>query len=173
MRTMTVELEDKIDELLLCLDDDIRFMQNSLLWLDELRGLVVKRDDAALGELLESIRTELDNYKSHELKRQSLREELAVAFGCNIEQITLSMLEAVLSGERKTRVAGRKAELTLLTAKLKKEHLSTMMLLSDCARFNSELLRSVFELGRTGTITYSSSGSAKRQAGMALVNLQF
>jgi hypothetical protein len=173
MKAIAVEAEEKIDELLLCLDEDIRHIRDSLLRLDELRSLVVRRDDVALGRLLESIRAELDSYKSHELKRQSLREELAVAFGCNLEEITLSRLEAVLSGERKAQVVERKSKLRLLTVELKKEHLGTMMLLSDCARFNGVLLRSVFELGKTGTITYNSSGSAKRQTDMALVNLQF
>ena len=173
MKAIVIEAEGKIDELLVVLDKDIRHIQNSLLRLDELRSLVVRRDDAGLGKLLESIRTELDSYKGHEFKRQSIRKELAAAFGCNLEQMTLSRLEATLSGKKKTRVTRKKTKLRLLTEELKKEHLSTIMLLSDCARFNSVLLRNVFELGGTGTITYDSNGATKRQNNTTLVNLRF
>ena len=46
---------DKVDELLAVLDKDIEHIQRSLSRLNELRRLVIKRDDTALGKLLESI----------------------------------------------------------------------------------------------------------------------
>lgn len=165
-------LEEKIDELLVVLDEDIRNVRESLSRLDELRGLVVKRDEPALAGLLETIRGEADSYRSCELKRQSMRKELGVILGCEVEQVTLSRFEGILAGEKKAQVAKRKAELRSLTGKLKKEHLKTTMLLSDCARFNGALLRGVLELGRTGAITYTSAGSTQAQAETGFVNLQ-
>jgi len=172
MRTTAIEMEDRVDELLTILDRDIRHIQSSLSRLDELRSLVVKRDDIALGKLLESIRSESDNYKNNELKRRLIRKELSAALNCNLNQMTLSRLEAELTGEKKAQISKRKAMLRSLTEQLKKEHRGTALLLSDCARFNNLLLRSVFELGKTGTITYNSSGFTKRQADIAFVNLQ-
>ena len=101
MKTTATGTEDKVDELLIILDEDIRHIQESLLRLNELRSLVVKRDDAALGKLLESIQSETDVYRSNELKRQSIREELATAFGSNLEQMTLSRLESKLPEGKK------------------------------------------------------------------------
>ncbi len=173
MRTIVVEIEDKVDELLVVLDRDIQYIQENMLRLDKLRGLVVKRDDAALEKLLASIESGSDSYRSNELKRKSLREELAIALDCNPEKMTLSRLEAELTGEKKAQVARRKALLRSLAEELKKKHLRTALLLSDCARFNSKLLRSVFELGKTGTVTYSSKGSKRRQTDTAFVNLRF
>ncbi len=173
MKTTATGTEDKVDELLIVLDEDIRHIQESLLRLNELRSLVVKRDDAALGKLLESIQSETDVYRSNELKRQSIREELATAFGSNLEQMTLSRLESKLPEEKKAQVTKRKAELRALIKELRKEHLSTALLLSDCARFNTLLLKSVFDLGKTGIVYYDSSGSTKRQTDTAFVNLQF
>ena len=89
------------------------------------------------------------------------------------KQITLSTLEAELAGGKKAQVAERKAMLRLLAEQLKKEHLSTSLLLSDCARFNSVLLKSVLEFGQAGTITYSPKGFANRQANSAFMNFQF
>ena len=61
MKTTTVEIEDKVDELLILLDRDIQHMQQNLSWLNELRVLVVKREETDLGKLLGSIQTESDS----------------------------------------------------------------------------------------------------------------
>jgi hypothetical protein len=87
--------------------------------------------------------------------------------------MTLSRLETALSGDKKTEITQRKIKLQTLAGKLKKEHSSTAMLLSDCARFNSSLLKSILEFGQAGTITYSSRGFAERQTNPAFMNLQF
>jgi len=173
MKTVVVEIEDKVDELLGVLERDVQHIQESLSRLSELRSLVVKRDDASLHKLLESIKSESNSYKDNELKRRLLREELATALDCSFKQMTLSRLEDELSGEKKAEVAERKTKLQTLAKKLKKEHLSTAMLLSDCARFNSVLLTSVLELAQAGTITYNPRGFAERQTNSAFVNLQF
>ena len=173
MKEAVIEIEDKIDELLTCLDKDIQHIQECSLRLNELRSLVVKRNDTSLGKLLETIRIASDSYRSCESQRQSIRKELATAFGCDPEQMTLSRLEAALPKEKKAQVAGRKAKLRVLTEELKKEHLSTALLLSDCARFNSLLLKSIFDLGGTGVAYYNSNGATKRQTDTAFVNLRF
>jgi len=173
MKTSIIEIEDKVDQLLFVLDKDIQYLQQNLLRLNELRSLVIKRDESSLGNLLESIQPESVLYKENELKRQSLREELAIALDCSFKQMTLSRLEGALSGEKKVEVKQRKIQLQTLAEELKKEHLSTTMLLSDCSRFNSMLLTSILELGQAGTVTYSPQGSAKRQTNPAFVNLQF
>ena len=173
MKTTAIEIEDKVDELLVALDKDIQHIQDSLSRLNEVRSLVIRRDDVGLGKLLESIQSESDDYETHELKRQSIRKELAIALGCNPEQMTLSRLEAILSEEKKVQVTERKKKLRPLTEELRKEHLSTVLLLSECARFNRLLLKGIFGLGKAGTIIYSSDGSTKRQTDTAFVNLRF
>ncbi len=164
---------DKVDELLAVLDKDIEHIQRSLSRLNELRRLVIKREDTALGKLLESIQAESDNYRSNELKRQSARKELAIAFGCSLEQMTLSRLEDVLSGEKKAQVSERKAKLRSLTKELKKEHLGTALLLSECARFNHVLLKTILDIGKTEIVHYNCNGATSRQTETAFVNLQF
>ena len=173
MRATAIEIEDKVDELLAVLDKDSGHIQESLLKLNELRSLVIKRDDAALGKLLESLQTESDSYRSHELKRQSIRQDLANALGFNLEQMTLSALEASLPKEKRAQVTRRKAELESLIKKLNKEHLSTALLLSECTRFNKLLLKSIFGLGKNDVVYYNSNGATRRQTDMAFVNLQF
>ncbi|KPL25243.1 MAG: hypothetical protein AMJ75_01535 [Phycisphaerae bacterium SM1_79] len=172
MEATLISIEDKIDELLVVLDTDIRHIQQNLSYLNELRSYVIKRDDAALGKLLELIRGRSDSYRSHELKRQSIRKELADTLGWSLEQVTLSKLEAGRPNEKRGRVTRKKEQLSSLIKELRKEHLSTALLLSECARINRTLLKEIFNLGNSGTVCYGSNGAAKRQSDMVFVNLQ-
>ncbi len=173
MRTAVVEIEKKVDELLTCLELDIRHIEETLLRLNELRSFVIKRDDAALGRLLENIRAGSESYRNNESRRQSIRKELADALDCEPKQMTLSVLESHLP-ESKCRLVGEtKDKLRSLTFELRKEHLSTALLLSECARFNNALLRSIFEIGKTGVVCYNSNGSTMRQIDTALVDMKF
>jgi hypothetical protein len=173
MKSITTEIEDKVDELLACLDKDSQHLQESLSQLNKLRSFVIKRDDSGLGQLLKIIQAESNSYRHHESKRQTIRKELANALGCNTEQMTLSALEANLPKEKKAQVTKKKAKLMSLVKELKKEYLSTALLLSDCARFNNLLLKSIFDLGNTGAVYYNSNGATKQQTDLAFVNLQF
>lgn len=173
MKTAIVEIEGKVDELLTCLELDIRHIEESLVRLNELRTFIIKRDDAALGRLLESIRTGSEDYRNNETRRQSIRKELADAIDCEPKQMTLSVLESHLPESKSRLVAKTKDRLRALTLELRKEHLSTSLLLAECARFNNVLLRSVFEIGKTGVVSYNSNGSAKRQIDTTLVDMKF
>jgi len=172
MKAAAVSIEDKVDKLLVCLDQDLQHMQESLLQLNEMRRLVIKRDEAALGKLLESIQAGASCYKAHELNRKSIRKELADSLGLSIEEMTLSALQECLPEAKKDQVTQMKAKLRSLSAELKKEYLSTALLLSECARFNNLLLKGIFDLGKTQSVHYNSNGETRRQIDMAFVNLQ-
>ena len=173
MKIAEAEIKDKVDELLAVLDKDIEHMQQDVSYLNELRGLVIKRDGTALSKLLEHIQSETNSYKDHQLKRRSIRRELAGIFDCDFEQMTLSNLEARLPEDERTQVIIRKTKLKELVKELKKEHISTALLLSECARFNSLLIKSILGLGESKTVTYTSSGVTKRQSETKFVSLRF
>ena len=137
-----------------------------------IRDRVIKRDEAALGKLLESIQADADCYRQHESSRISIRKELADSLGCGFEQVTLSTLMARLSEEKKDRITRMKAKLGSLSAELRKEYLSTALLLSECARFNNLLLKGIFNLGKADSVHYDSNGATMRQIETAFVNLQ-
>ncbi len=173
MKATATEIEEKVDELLVCLETDVRHIRESLANLNELRSLIIKRDDAALGKLLEHIRAGANRYSNNESDRQSIRKELANILGCGIEKMTLSTLASHLPQAGREQVTEMRTKLRALTKELKKEHTSTALLLSECDRFNSLLLRSVFDLGHTGAVYYNSNGAARRQMDTAFMNLQF
>lgn len=173
MKTVAIEIEDKIKELLDCLDKDIEHIQESLSNLDRLRGFVIKRDDDGLGRLLENIQAGADAYKENEAQRQSIRTELANTFGCNVRDMTLSKLEQSVTDVKRARIAQSKTKLRSLTEKFRKEYSSTAKLLSECARFNNLLLRSILNLGKTGMVCYGAKGTTKTQSDSAFVNVKF
>jgi hypothetical protein len=173
MESATPSIECKVDELLAVLDKDIRHVRASLSRLDELRGMVVKRDPAALGGLLEEIREQTQEYSQNESARESMRRELAGALGCEVGDMTLSRLESVLDDGKRIEVGQRKSLLRSLTDKLKTEHMRTAMLLSDCARFNSTLLSGILELGNARATTYGADGTARSQGGSVFVSMEF
>jgi len=173
MKPARIEMKDKIDQLLAVLDKDIKHVEQSLTCLNDLRSFVIKRDTVALAGLLEKIRAESDNYVANELKRLSLRKELADAFDCEPQQMNLSKLEANAPEQDKAQINRRKAKLTRLTKKLRQEHIATVMLLAECGRLNRLLVKTIFDTNTSSTVTYDSNGTAARQAGTAFVNLQF
>ncbi|MBW7990129.1 MAG: flagellar protein FlgN [Planctomycetes bacterium] len=171
MKSTATEIENKVDKLLTCLDKDSQHIQEILSQLNKLRSYVIKRDDSGLSKLLKIIQADMSSYRNHESKRQAIRKELANALGCNTEQMTLSALEARLPKGKKDQIIKKKAKLMSLIKELKKEHLSTILLLSECAKFNNLLLKSIFDLGKTGAVYYNSNGTTKQQTDMAFVNL--
>ncbi|MHC4551152.1 MAG: flagellar export chaperone FlgN [Planctomycetota bacterium] len=173
---MSMTLPDadrRIDQLLAVLDTDIRHLEDSLAVLEQLRKLIVKQDHDELGRLLGSIQSESTQYRSNELKRQTLRNELANLYRCEISEITLSRFENELTGEKKRQVTEKKTKLRTLTTLLKKEHANTQRLLIECARFNRSLLNGIFGMARPQSTTYNAAGSTQRQTDNVFMNMQF
>jgi hypothetical protein len=173
MISTSKEIENKVDELLECLDKDSQRIEKSMSQLNELRSLMIKRDDSGLGFLLKIIQAESESYRNHESRRDKIREELANALGYGREKLTLTALEENLSKQKKAQVKKMKTKLKSLTKELKKEYINTALLLYECTRFNNLLLKSIFNLGKTDTIYYSPNGAANKQTDTTFMNLQF
>lgn len=173
MKPTNSDIELQVDELLKGLDADARNLQNSLSLLNELRGLVIKRDEVALRRLLKTIQTGAASTAEAGAQRESARRKLADSLGWQIGETTLSRLETVVSGRRRIEISEKKAQLMSLTGALRTEYSRTSLLLSECARFNRLLLENILQSGRTRGVTYASDGSTKQQSQTAFVNMQF
>ena len=161
IKMAAIEVENKIDEMLKCLDVDIEHIETNLSRLNELRALVIKRDDTQLMRLLNEIQMESDNYKEHELKRQMIRRRLANLLRCGLEKVTLSNLETMVSVEKRNEVSTKKAHIKSLVENFKKEYASTIVLVSECSRFNKMLIKSIFEPAKTHSAYYNAKGNAR------------
>lgn len=165
-------IEAVVDTLLAVLDEDIRHVEASLSQLDQLRSLLIKRDDKALEQLLKELQAQAQTRVAGDQRRQRLRHELAVALGYDAKDLTLSALQAELTGPIVEALAERQKRLKALVMDLKREHRLTAMLVSDCSRFNRSLMRVFFGSDATGSTTYSASGRAKNRSNVGLMNLQ-
>lgn len=163
----------RVAELLDVLDRDIRHVETSLLRLDALRTLLIKRDDRALETLLANIHRQGEMHAATEQRREQLRRDLAADLGWPACELTLSGLMTRLAEPTRSHLAERQTRLKVLIAQLKREHTLTSVLIADCASFNRSLLRAFFGPAcKTGT-TYSPAGAPKHSTGMSLLNMQF
>lgn len=165
-------VETKVERLLDVLDGDIRHLETTLAHLDALRGLLIKRDDAALDRLLTEIRARTEAYAGNEEARQTLRADLALALGCGAGRLTLSKLQSMLPEPQRASVAARQERLRSLIAELKREHMLTVALVSDCVRFNRTLMRTFFGACSQTGILYSPSGQTRPPTNTTLMSLQ-
>ncbi len=173
MGSTIVDIELHVVALLKVLDVDIQHLRSKLLLLDELRGLVLKRDETGLRSLLEGVQTRLDGNAENESKRMSIRETLAEMLGWEVEKVTLTRLEEAVADPQHLGIAAKKAELISLVGSLRAEYSRTAFLLSECARFNRLLLNGIMEFGRTTALTYKSNGTTELQSSAAFVNMRF
>ena len=179
MVSPTVEM--KISALLEVLDRDARHLEVALSRLDLLRSLLIRRDNAALEQLLGDIHEQAEAYRVIEQERQQLRRDLALELGCTESELTLSRLKRELAGptcseaqrRRGAAVAERQTRLQSLAAQLRREYTLTGLLLRDAARFNRSLLQALLGSGGRGCATYSPTGAAQRGPGAALMSIQF
>lgn len=169
MRSMDIELKNLVEELLVVLDEDIEHVGVMLGRMDQLREAVIKRDETFLRDLLEAIHDESQIHERIELRRDDVRRRLAEIMGCGEEQMNLSLLCENLEPVMRQTVAEKQSELKPLVEKLNREHILTSMLLKECARLNSMMLRGIFT-NSDSSITYNSRGDASWRAHRELVN---
>lgn len=167
------EIQVRITALLAVLDEDIRHVESTMSRLNALRSLLIRREDAALQELLEEVRGQAATYQANERKREQLRQDLAVDLGCAESDLTLSKLAGALAGHGAgVALAERQARLRSLTAQLKRDYTLTVLLVRDCIRFNRSLLHVFLGSGGAGA-TYGATGAAKQEINGTLMSMTF
>jgi hypothetical protein len=172
MNGQTTVLSRNVEDLLGVLKRDVQHIERTLSFLNEIRVLVIKRDENNLGRLLEEIRAEAQQYSANEQRRRTISGQLAVLLGCKPAELTLSALRSHLDEPAKSDVAERQEQLRTLAQRLQGEYVMTASLLSDCARINSRLLRVVFEQSRTGLVCYDSQGTTARGSDAAFMSMR-
>jgi hypothetical protein len=173
MNRHALEIERWVLELLIILKQESDAMTEVEAWLQQLREKVIQRDESALDLLLKDIRGKRTLLPELEVKRQAIRQELSTVLGLPFEQVTLTRIESLLTGELQHQVSHMKARLQSQTRALHVQHQGAIMFLMDCARFNRLLLNSVFENIPQSTTTYTHRGNAEHTRSSALVNMQF
>jgi hypothetical protein len=172
MSEQTIEFSLKVRDLLDALQRDIEHIERTISYLNEIRGLVIKRDEQGLGRLLDTIRTEAQEHSANEQNRRLIREDMAELLDCRPEKLTMSVLQRRADGLAKEAVAETQRKLKVMVARLQREYAATVSLICDCSRINSHLLKVIFERGSAGVACYDSSGQMKRRPDAAFMNMR-
>ena len=172
MNKQAISITEKIERLLTVLEKEIGHLERTSQYLNDLRGLVIKRNEQGLGRLLEQIKAQTEQYRSIEQNRQLIREQLAEQLDCDQAKLTLSVLKNALDEPQKTAVGDKQIILRNLVRRLQGEYSLTVSLLSNCARINRTLLKAVFGRGQAETVLYDSSGAMARRPDAAFMNMR-
>lgn len=169
MPTLDTGITQNAVELLTVLDEDIEHLEKAREQLKQMRESVIKRDESALRQILEQTQAANLAYQQVPRKRARVRAILARQLGLRPEQVTLTELARNLEETMSGQVMQKQKTIAELMEKIKPEQETTMMLLRECARFNSILIRSIFGNGKD-SVTYSSSGQSRWEARKGFVN---
>jgi hypothetical protein len=169
---MEQKIEKDVVAMLEVLDNDIVNTQNDIVTLGQLRSYLVKRDERNMLGLLDTIRVVVQNRKDHQDRRFEFRKKLAAALGCAVEKLTLSKLCEYTDEPYKSAIVEKRSKLLAIVERFKTEYEATAYLLSDCARFNSVLLRNLIGMTCASEVTYKP-GKINRTNDAAFINAQF
>lgn len=169
---MEKQMEKDIVELLEVLDTDIVNIERDIKVLDELRKSLVTQNEQSMLRLLYVVRLSIQNRQNNETRRFRVRKRLADMLGIAVEKLTLSKLHGYIEEPYQTALAEKKNVLSQIVERFKTEHEATVFLLSDSARFNSLLLRSLISLSSTESVIYKP-GKVSRADGAAFINTQY
>ncbi len=172
MSTTTTELAEKVNELLLVLQKDLEHIERSIGELDELRELVIKRDDSGLSKLLEQIRSRSQGHVENQKLREQIRQQIAEILGWPVGEVRLGRLQQEVSAEQQIHVRQMREQLGGMISRLQSEHAGTVMLLADLSRFNSMLLNTILETGQVCSVIYNARGGTSRSGDVTFMNLQ-
>jgi hypothetical protein len=172
MNTIRSGIEELIEELLALLDADAVRLESALSHLNNLRAGVIKRNEAAMEQLLETIKAQQDDRDAIESKRHALRQIAAAVFGCTAEEVNLSLIMKHLTPALRQQVSQRQQTLAWLVEKLKTEYTATAVLLNECSRFNRMVLDSIVDGRCRGVATYNAIGQMKRPSGSGFIAMQ-
>jgi chromosome segregation ATPase len=172
MKIATTKLQEKVDGLLAVLQKDLEHIERSIGEFDELRALVIKRDDSGLSKLLEQIRSRSQEYAANQRMREELRQQIAEILDCPVGEVRLGRLQQEVSAEQQFPVRQMQKRLRSMISRLQVEHSCTVVLLYDLSRFNSMLLNTILDTGQVCGVTYDARGGASRSGDVAFMNLQ-
>ena len=160
-----------VEELIRLLDEQIELLDVRCSQLAALSDATTRRDDEALEALLADIESAQQHQTGADTKLQALRNALANAAGWPVEQMRLALLIEHLPDQQSTAVDYRRQQIILLTDRLKRQHMETALILSECARVNRLLLEALFPETRSVT-TYGAKGENSWGQDRGLVDVE-
>ncbi|HUT02244.1 MAG TPA: flagellar export chaperone FlgN [Phycisphaerae bacterium] len=149
---------DPTDELARLLEAESALLDLRRSQLASLCGAIIDRDDEAVERLLDQVERAQELQSATDRELDVLRRQWAERLGCPPEEVKLSRLIAALPEPLRGALAEQRQQIIERAEGLQREHMRTVMVLTECARINRLLLESLFPESQ-GVTTYSAAGS--------------
>ena len=162
---------EMVHELLGLLDEEIRLLRLRADQFDELYEAILRRNDGRMESLLEEMTNAQHQQADVDTKLHSVRSLFAKALGRDADDMRLSVLIGRLDKKRSMDLEYKREQIILLAETLKRKHLRTAILLSECARVNRMLLEGLLPRAESVT-TYGTGGAQPWRMGSGLVDTE-
>lgn len=160
-----------LGDLTLILDEQIELVEQRLAHMHRLAGTILSRDEKAMEQLLGEMEQAQQTQALADVKLSAIRHNLARAAGLPPKDVSLSGLLPRLSSGQAAPIRRRRELILQLTGELRKQHLSTAILLCECSRVNRLMLDALLG-GPQSVGTYQSDGTQSYTSGHGLVDAE-
>lgn len=171
MMSLPEEIAIFVDELVKLLDEEIELLETRCAQLAKLSKAMSRRDDETMETLLDDIEKTQELQIRTDSRLHAARHALAESFGWSLEQTRLAKLIEELPDQFASEVDYRRKRIVLLSDQLKRRHMETVVVVTECARVNRLLLESLFPQTQSVT-TYGTQGKSSWQLDVGLVDVE-
>jgi flagellar biosynthesis/type III secretory pathway chaperone len=151
------EVEPLVAQLLAVLDEEAALLELRRVQMEDLFGAIARRDDPSMERLLAAMEQAQARQGRTDQKLNAIRTSLGRQLGCPARETRISLLARRLPAPWSGTLRRRARQLTDLAERLRRQHLETSFLLSECSRINRLMLEN---LGVAGTLTTYQAGGA-------------
>jgi len=151
------EVRARTARLLEALDGEIVLLARRQEQMAALSEAIVQRDEGRLEALLAEVAGTLSAQAEADERVRALQAELARRLGCPPETARLGLLAERVGGREGSEMQSRRDRIVELADGLRRQHLRTSVLLTECARVNRRMLETLCPAAR-GVSTYDSGG---------------
>ena len=140
------------------LDEEIRLLEARLGELEGLSKALVERDDESIEAFLERMERTEKAQAAADRELTGVRQIVANVVGRDAAELKLTRLVAELPRDQAPGVERRRKRIIELAGAVRRRHIETVMLLTECARITAMLLDRILPAGEA-VVTYDADGS--------------
>ena len=139
--------------------------------LNTLRAAVIRRDEAALTQLLDAVQEDADRKRRLDAAQEAIEQRLLEGLAGLILPVTLSGICTLIDESLRPTLRQKQMALQHMAQRVQHELQATEMLLRECARCNRELLGVLLGCGRPSQ-TYDPQGQSQWNVHHGLVSMK-
>ncbi len=158
MISMTPNLAQLIAAFVAGMNEEKELLELKGAHLEALSTAILTRDDESLPEVMRQMEQAQILQDATDQKLLIIRNEIANVLAWPLELVTATKLATQLTGPDKANVEQSRQKIIEIAGQVRRQHLETVLLLSECAKINRMLLEGMFGKQAQPLQTYGRSG---------------